>query len=385
MFTVTHPSMFLEDGVNVKYAAEIKKHIKKSKVATVGALADPALLEEIIATGQADVVELARGLICDPDLPNKAREGRADDIVSCMRCFTCFSNLILHGQIVCALNPEISDESERKFMRPTARRKKVLVAGGGIAGMEAAVTCARRGHEVVLCEKADRLGGVLRCEDAVPFKKHLHDYLEHQAKSVAAEAIDVRLNTPVTKQLAIELEPDVVIAAVGSKPLIPAIPGIDGANVVSAQELYAAPQRAGKKVVILGGGLVGAELAVYLGGLGKKVTVIEMLSDINAGDNILHKQALGLELQRVGAELVFNTKAVEINEKGVLAEKENKQQQFEADTVVCALGLLPQRETADELRFTAPLFYQLGDCLAPSNIYEATRTAHQTALDIGER
>ncbi len=212
MFTVTHPSMFLEDGVNVKYAAEIKKHVRKSKVATVGALSDPAMLEEIIATGKADIVELARGLICDPDLPNKAREGRDEEIVTCIRCFTCFSNLIVHGQIVCALNPEIGDESEQKFTRAPAKRKKVLIAGGGIAGMEAAATCARRGHEVILCEKSDRLGGVLRCESGVPFKKHLHKYLNRQADRVARENVDVRLNTEVTKELAGQLAPDVLIA-----------------------------------------------------------------------------------------------------------------------------------------------------------------------------
>ncbi len=384
VFTVTHPSMFLEDGVNVKYAAEVKKRVKKSKVATVGALSDPAQMEKIIASGKADVVELARGLICDPDLPNKAREGRDGEIVTCIRCFTCFSNLIMHGQIVCALNPEISDESEQKYMRPAAKRKKVLIAGGGIAGMEAAVTCAGRGHEVVLCEKTGQLGGALRCEDGVPFKKHLRAYLDQQAKKVAGAPVDLRLNTHVSKQLAEEIGPDVIIAAVGSSPFIPKLPGIDRPNVFIAEDIYNDPSRAGGKVVILGGGLVGTELAVYLGGLGRKVTVLEMLPDINAGDNILHKQAVGLELDRVGVGLALNTKAAEILENGVLGENENGRELFEADTVVCAFGMIPRGETADELRFCAPLFYQIGDCLTPANIYEAVRKAHQIALDIGE-
>ena len=385
VFTVTHPSMFLADGVNVKYAAEIKKHVKKSKVATVGALSDPAMLEEIIASGKADVVELARGLICDPDLPNKAREGRDDEIVACIRCFTCFSNLIRHGQIVCALNPEISDEPEQKYSRPPAKRKKVLIAGGGIAGMEAAVTCARRGHEVILCEKSGQLGGVLRCEDNVPFKKHLREYLDWQVKNLVAETIEVCLNTEATQPLAEELGPDVIIAAVGAKPFIPDIPGINGPNVVSAVEVYNMPDRAGRKIVILGGGLVGCELAIYLTGLGREVTILEMLPRLNAGDNILHGQAVGIELDRAGVGVALGTKAVEISDRGVLGENANGQKLFEADTVVCALGLLPLQETADELRFAAPSFHQIGDCLAAKNIYEATRTAHQIALDIGER
>ena len=384
VFTVTHPSMFLEDGVNVKYAAEIKKHIKKSKVATVGALTDPVMLEEIIASGKADVVELARGLICDPDLPNKAREGREGEIIPCMRCFTCFSNLILHGHIVCALNPEIGDESEQKFMRPAAARKKVLIAGGGIAGMEAALTCAGRGHQVILCEKSDRLGGVLLCEEHVPFKKHLHTYLKQQSDRVMTSGVEVRLNSEATRETAEELSPDVIIAAVGSKPLVPDIPGIHNPNVFMAEELYIDPDRAGDRVVILGGGLVGSELAVYLGSLGKRVTILELLPALNAGDNILQGQAVGIALERAGVTLATGTRAVEITAKGVLGEDANGQTLFEADTVVSALGLVPSREAAEALRFCAPVFHQLGDCLSPKTVYEATRTARQIALDIGE-
>ncbi len=384
VFTVTHPSMFLEDGVNVKYAAEIKKHVIKSKVATVGALSAPELLEEIIATGKADVVELARGIICDPDLPNKARTGRDNEIRRCVRCFTCFSSLILHGQIVCALNPEIADESEQKYQRPSARQKKVLIAGGGVAGMQAALTAARRGHEVILCEKKGRLGGVLRCEDNVPFKKHLREYLDLQAMLISRERVEVRLNTTVTKELARAIEPEVIIAAVGSKPIVPGIPGIDGPNVVGAEELYVSPKTAGKRVVILGGGLVGSELAIYLGDLGHDVTILEMLPSLNAGDNIIQGRAISIEIDRLGTKLALGTKAVEINANGVLAEGAEGQKFFEADTVVRALGRLPLWSDADELRFCAQEFYQLGDCPAARNIYEATRTAHHIALDMGE-
>jgi NADH dehydrogenase FAD-containing subunit len=383
VFTVTHPSMFLEDGVNVKYAAAIKKVVKFSKVAAVGALSDPAQLEEILASGQADVVELARGLICDPDLPLKAREGRAVEIIRCMRCFTCFSSLLVHGQIVCALNPEISDESEQKYARPPAAKKKVLVAGGGISGMEAAVTCAKRGHEVILCEKTDALGGVLLCEKNVPFKKHLHEYLDLMANRVLTENIDLRLNTEVTPELAKSLGPDVLIAALGAVPLVPDIPGIHGDFVLGAAEVYRSPAKAGQTVVILGGGLVGSELAIYLAGLGREVTLLEMLPRLNTGDNILHAQAIALELSRLGVRLALNTKAVEISEKGVLGNDGQQTRLFDADTVVCALGLQPLREQADRLRFCAPVFHQLGDCLDPKTIYEANRTARQIALDIG--
>ena len=414
VFTVTHPSMFLEDGVNVKYAAEIKKHVKKSKIATVGALSDPQLLEDIIASGKADVVEMARGLICDPDIPNKARQNREDEIVNCIRCLTCFSNLIGHGQIVCALNPEIADESEQKYARPPAKPKKVLIAGGGVAGMEAAVTCAQRGHEVVLCEKSDKLGGVLRCEDDVPFKKHLREYLNGQIARVNKAGVEVKLNTPVTKELAGEVTPDVLLFAAGATPAVPAIPGIDGKNVVKVTEAYATPEKTGKRVVILGGGLAGCELAIYLGDLGREVTILEMMPRLNFGDNFLHGQAVGIELARVGAKINLNTRVAEVTDTGVYGESveagaanagtanagaanagaanaeahgesESKRTFFGADTVVLALGFTGRRDEADELRMCAPEFHQIGDCLSVKTIYEATRTAHHIALGIGER
>ncbi len=385
VFTVTHPSMFLADGINVKYATEIKKHVRKSKVATVGALADPELLEEIIETGKADVVELARGIICDPDLPNKARTGRDGEIRKCMRCFTCFSNLIRHGHIVCALNPEISDESEQKYARPSVKPKKVLVVGGGVAGMEAALISARRGHRVILYEKAGRLGGVLRCENNVPFKKHLREYLNQQELFISRAHLEVRLNTSVTKRLVMENNPDVVIAALGSKPFIPDIPGIKGINVLNAEEVYLHPDKAKKRVVILGGGLVGSELAIYLGDLGYDVTIVEMLPSINAGDNILQAQAIWLEINRIGVKLALGTRVVEIDKNGVYGRDNGGDKFIPADTVVCALGRFPMWFEVEELRFCAPEFYQVGDCLAVKNIYEATRMAHQIALDIGER
>ncbi|NMA25230.1 MAG: FAD-dependent oxidoreductase, partial [Clostridiales bacterium] len=312
VFTVTHPSMFLEDGANVKYAAEIKKHIKKSYVATVGALSDPELMEEIIAAGKADIVEVARGLIADPDLPLKARTGKADDINKCMRCLACFSNLMAKGQFICAINPVIGHEYECKFEIPSAKRKKVLVAGGGIGGMQAALTAAERGHDVILCEKSDRLGGVLLCEDGVPFKKHLSEYLALQAGRVHKAAIDVRLNTSATPALAESLRPDVIIATLGARPVVPNIKGIDSAHVFSAEEIYIEPGRAGKRVVILGGGLVGAELGIHLAQIGPDVTIVEMLPELNNGGNMLQGLSIGIEIRRLGIQVHLNTKALEI-------------------------------------------------------------------------
>ncbi|MDR1589661.1 MAG: FAD-dependent oxidoreductase [Oscillospiraceae bacterium] len=384
VFTVTHPDMFLPDGVNVQYAAEIKKHVKNSLVATVGALSDPALMEEIIASGQADVVEVARGLIADPDLPRKARAGQEAEINKCMRCLSCFSSLMTKGQFICAINPVIGRETENKWEIQPAARKKVLVAGGGVAGMEAALTAARRGHDVILAERSGGLGGVLRCEDGVSFKKNLTVFLDNQAASLKKAGVDIRLNTPVTPELARELAPDVIIAAVGARPVRPDIPGIDGKNVFGAEEVYYNPELAGGSAVILGGGLVGAELAIHLARLGKKATIIEMLDVLSDGGNMLQGLAIRLELGRRGVAVHLSSKALEITETGVLAESSGGAATLhEADSVIYAVGQRPLTEDAEALRFLAPEFHRIGDCLAPQNITEATRAAYNIARDIG--
>jgi pyruvate/2-oxoglutarate dehydrogenase complex dihydrolipoamide dehydrogenase (E3) component len=242
----------------------------KSLVATVGALNDPAMLEDIIASGKADIVQMARALICDPDLPNKARDGREDEIGRCIRCFCCFSNLMKRGGFFCALNPVTSRERTFGRQLPAARKQKVLVAGGGVGGMQAALTAAENGHEVILCEKRERLGGAIRCEEDVPFKKHLKEYIAQRERLIAKAGIEVRLSTEVTPDYARSLNADVIVAALGAAPVKPAIDGMDGENVIAAEDAYASPGKVGRTAVIIGAGLVGTELAIYLHMLGRR-------------------------------------------------------------------------------------------------------------------
>ena len=382
VFTVTHPSMFLPDGCNVRFAEEIKKHVS-CKVATVGALGDPAQMEDIIASGKADVVEIARGLIADPDLPRKIRTGREDEINHCMRCLSCFSTLISTGQFHCATNPETGREAEMNLAIPPAEKKKVLIAGGGIAGMQAALTCKSRGHDVLLCEKTDRLGGVLRCEDDVPFKQKLKAYLELQAKKLYSAGIEVRLNTEVTPEFLETEKADVVIAALGARAGIPPIPGIDGSNVIGAEEVYVSPEKAGASVVILGAGLVGVELAIYLASLNRKVSVVEMLGEISHGGNFLHVLALNVEIAKYGIDMNFNTEAMEVTPRGVLCKGPNGEKLIEADTVIYATGMQPLWEETRQLNLAAPEYYMIGDCLTPKNISNATSMAFSVARNIG--
>ena len=404
VFTVTHPSMFLADGANVKYAAEIRKHVRQSPVATVGALSEPDLLEEIIASGQADVVEMARGLICDPDLPVKLQTGRADEVRKCMRCLYCFSTHMQSAVIPCAINPEIGHEYEMYSAPPVRVRKRVLIAGGGMAGMQAAITAADDGHDVILCEKGDRLGGALLCEEKVPFKEKLGQYIALQTRLIGRRKnIEVRLNTAVTADLIRQEAPDAVICALGARPVKPDIPGIDRPEVFGAEEIYRDPEKAGARVVILGGGLVGLELAVWLSSLGRQVTVVEMMPDLNDGGNVLHGLALTGQLKKYGVAVSPATLALEITDKGVRCRytgaephpgfrfgtgtfypaADSGETVFPADTVVYAVGQRPLWEEADSLRGVVPEFHQIGDCVMPKNIHEATRTAYYTARDLG--
>ena len=280
--------------------------------------------------------------------------------------------------------------------------------------MQAALTASQRGHKVILCEKSDRLGGALRCEEKVPFKKHLSEYLDYQARMISRAPIDVQLGTEVTPELAKAAGADVIIAALGARPVIPNIPGIDGKNVLGAEEAYYHPEKTGKNVVILGGGLVGIELGIYLSGLGRKVTIIEMMETLSDGGNPVHGLALINEIKKYGIQVSTATRAVEINEKGVIGEyvgsaftlppcptvqaavlqsnsfgrvvradaEEGSRQLFEADTVIYAIGQQPLHDEADALRFCAPEFHQIGDCLAPKNIQQATGMAFAVARDI---
>ena len=381
VFAVTHPSFFLPDGCNVQYAEEIKKHVKCA-VATVGALGDPDLMEEIIATGRADVVEIARGLIADPDIPRKIRTGRCDDINTCMRCLQCFSTLHMTGQFYCAINPETGREAEMNLAIPPAVRKKVLIAGGGVAGMQAAVTCAGRGHEVILCEKTSRLGGTLLCEKNVPFKQKLAKYLDRQARKVAEAGVEIRLDTEVTPDYATMQGADVIIAALGARPLLPPIPGLGGGNVLSAEEAYGQPEKTGLRVVIIGAGLSGVELAIYLTSLGRKTTIVETLGEINHGGNFQHLKALNTEIKKYGIDVKLNTKALEITAEGVLCDGPDGVGSIDADTVVYATGQSPLWDEAGLLNLCAPDFYMIGDCVGPRNIMHATSMAFSTARNI---
>jgi 2,4-dienoyl-CoA reductase-like NADH-dependent reductase (Old Yellow Enzyme family)/thioredoxin reductase len=381
-FIITHPSIFMPDGANVKYAAEIKRSVK-TPVATVGALTDPDMMEEILRSGQADIVALGRQSLCDPDLPVKARSGREGDINKCMRCCQCFGEAGGHRNLRCAIRPETGREIEEKSYCPPRAKKRVLVAGGGVGGMQAALSAAGRGHEVILCEKTDGLGGVLRCESLVPFKRRLEEYLDLQVSRIKRAPVEVMLNTEVTRKFAKEIRPDVIVASLGARPAVPQLPGIDGKNVTEATRLYVNPDAAGERVVVLGGGLVGLELAIFMAMRGHASAVVEIAPELSVDVFGMHRIALAGKIAELGIPVHTATRALEITERGVDARGPEGGVFFEADTVVYATGQIPLREECAEIHDCAPEFYQIGDCFTPRNIMAATQEAYAIARDIG--
>ncbi len=401
----THPTMFLPDGVNCHFAADIKKEVE-TPVATVGAHTSLDAMEEIIASGKADIIALGRQSLADPDIPIKAMLGDGDDVTPCMRCFTCFNNSTVDGTFYCAVNPEIGREEAAMFTAGPTYKKNVLVIGGGPGGMQTAITAAKRGHKVTLVEKSDRLGGCLLCEEKVPFKQNLQRYLKVMARRCENNPdINVILGQEATVEWAKEQGADVIVAALGSKPMVIPIPGIE--NAVCADDVYVNPELAGDNVAIMGGGLVGLELGLYLSSLGRKVTVVEMAKDtcatpaepdpgtskhmsglmgIPAGYPLVQGGAIAYEMKTHYPDMVVkcNTRALEVTPEGLkVDEKGVGEHVIPADTVVYAVGQKPLTDEAHEFAKAAREFYLIGDCVSASNIYTATSTGFQIALDLG--
>ncbi|MFI3250966.1 MAG: FAD-dependent oxidoreductase, partial [Eubacteriales bacterium] len=381
VFGITHPSMFVDEGCNVFLAAEVKKHVK-TPVATLGGLTDIDMMEEIIASGKADIVEVARQSICDPYFPEKALSGNAEDITRCCRCFTCFYNYLTNRTYCCAFNPEVGNELACQSAVPPTTSKKVVVIGGGPGGMQAAVTAAERGHSVSLYEASGHLGGQLRSEQHIPFKHNMFHFVQVLERRLAAAKVNIHLNKTLTAEETEALKADVVIIAVGANPLVPNIPGVDNKKVVTIDALHQSPPAIGQKVVVLGAGLVGSECGIYLDGLGKEVTLVEMNADWAPDAYFMHKNSMATYVRNSKMKIHTSTRALEITDKGLVCESPDGTLTLEADTILLAAGMKPNRSVAEQYYNTAPRVYETGDCIKAGRVVDAVQGGYYRALDV---
>ncbi|WP_131042402.1 FAD-dependent oxidoreductase [Clostridioides difficile] len=381
-FAVTHPSMFLEHGCNVYLAEEIKKHVN-IPVATIGALNDPEMMEEIIASGKADVIYMARALLADHELPRKVMSNQDEKIVKCLRCFTCMAERATTSTRRCTVNPLIGRELYGTEVVPVLKSKKVLIAGGGPGGLQAAITAVKRGHKVILCEKTNELGGILKGEQALPFKYEMYELGNTFGKIAKDLGVEVRLNTTVTKEYVDNENVDALIIAVGSEPLVPPIEGLNGENVVIVNDYYLEKEKVTDEVVVLGGGLAGCEAAIHLAQEGKTVHLVEMRAELAPDANIRHRPILLEEIERQGIYVYTEHKGLSVTTEGVVCmNKSGNKINIPGTSVICALGQKPRREVVDTLLDCAPYVAQIGDCVRASTITNAVYQGHHAALDI---
>jgi len=269
------------------------------------------------------------------------------------------------------------------YRPPASSSKRVLVAGGGPGGMTAAIIAAERGHRVTLCEVSGRLGGQLLFEEHIPFKQSLYDYIRVSALRMERLGVEVHLDTPATPELAAKLMPDVIIAAVGADYIVPDITGIHSETVRFLPSLGDLEKNFGKRVVVLGGGQVGCETAIHLSKTGRNVTIIEMKDEYAPDAALFHRLAIRLQIAAEGVRVELNMKAVAIREKALICgDAAGNERIFEADTFFCAVGMRSRAEAVEALRFCAPQFFTVGDCVRPGQVTQTISDGHYAALDI---
>lgn len=384
--TKAFSSMFDKHGCNLDLAEGIKKVVDIPVVA-VGGFNGPDQIEEAIASGKCDFVALGREQFADPEFVNKTLVGREDEISPCLRC-SCFNPLVpdpnkrpIPELWHCAVNPRASRNLRWRQAPTPLSQKKVLVVGGGVSGMYAAITAKERGHQVKLVEKSEKLGGLLWFTDVDTHKESLRRYRDSLIARIKRLGVEVVLGIEVTKEYIEKEAPDAVICAVGSHPFVPPIPGIE--HAMHATEMYKQVDKLGKRIVIIGGGAIGCETGYYFADCGHQVKILEMRSDLILDSNDSQRRALFPRMKNSGMTWDCNVQVKEIKENGVeYLDKDGNTVFAEADTVVYACGNRSNSDVVEALRDGCSWFVPTGDCVRARMVKQATYEGFCAAMDI---
>jgi 2,4-dienoyl-CoA reductase-like NADH-dependent reductase (Old Yellow Enzyme family)/thioredoxin reductase len=375
------PPMCIPRAAYVHLAQGIKE-VVDVPVITVGRINDPRLAEQILVDEKADLVAMGRALFADPELPLKAMRGEFEDIVPCIACNRCEMATSRNVRVRCAVNPNLGMEREYKLDK-VKTSKKILVAGGGPAGMTAATIAALRGHHVTLYEMQDNLGGQLILGGTPPHKDEINGYIEYLTTQVRKSGTDVITGVEVKPELVEKFNPDSVIVATGAVQIIPKIPGVDGLNVVTAWDVLRGQTKLDGKVIVVGGGMVGCETAEYIASNGNDVEVVEMLPDIGLDMEPFSKVFLTERLQEMKVNIHTSLKVDKINQNGAEATGVNGMKHiFNGDKIVIAVGSNSNDQLYKMLKGKFKEIYSIGDCKDPSKILEAVRSATYIAHKI---
>ena len=379
--TWVHPCGFRPPMPNVCVAEAFKKTGKfHVPIVTLGAIDSLESAEKIIEDGKADLVTMARSLIADPKLIHKGVKGKTEDVTPCIKCMRCHDSTVYGHHFQCAVNHTAGLEASlQKLVQAPGACKKVAVIGGGPAGMKAACVAADRGHQVTLFEQSDRLGGMLHYAGYFSFKYPVKDYMNWLIRQVNKRPITVKLGTKAVPETVAGY--DAVLVAIGAEPLILPVPGVQEAKV--AIETLGHEEELGDSVILIGGGQVGCETALHYASLGKKVTVVEMQSELAPDASTTGRNELLTEIEKEKNFITLTgAKCVSVTATSVTYEKDGRQETITADSVVLSAGMKSKTQEADSFIGTAMDFAEIGDCVRARTVEYATKEAYYAAVNL---
>ena len=367
---------FVEHMPNVKWARVVKEKVKKIKVSVVGSVQTPEEANNLIKEGLVDFVAFGRSFNADPSWPNKARDGKDEDIVPCVRCNQCYHIATNRRNVGCTVNPRYHNEDIiNEKLEMTDSPKKVVVIGAGPAGMSAAITASKRGHEVILLEKKNEVGGTMNLISKEVYKADIKYYDAYAKRQLLKSNVDIRLNTEATFDLVKSLNPDALVIAVGGSPVVLPIKGVNLDHVYTYEQIIGNEEILGEKPLIVGGGTIGTEIAIELSDIhNKNVTIVELTSKLASQANELYGIALRHKYESLEKPLNIYLESrvqdIKENEVDVLL-KDGTIKTIEADCVVLCTGVRPNKALAESFYGITPEIYEAGDVILPRLIQEA--------------